>query len=372
MEKRGAIELQFNWIFTMIVGALIIAFFIFVINNQMKTADLETQLTINDKLSTMTQTARQNPNSVFEVSLKNIELRTFESCADGMYMGDDRNLRLETEMMFSADLLKTETGRLVLWSVPWEVPFRVTNFMYLTVPDIKYVFINDSEGYAEGLFDDKSQISFPRNITKVITNVLDIGDESEDEVGIFDTNNYKTRVVLFSEDCINYGISSITYDESEVSAVCFEVDSTKGGIDGYGVFYYLTKSPDGPEVIPSQPQYFLGRASVIGAIFAENETQYACQMDKAYKKLEIMSLVYLQRTSTISDYYSLYSDNCDSYGIYDTTLMHLEQIIYDMQYEDPERASDIYYRALSRSGISGPSLKDLNTLSIQKSCAQIY
>jgi hypothetical protein len=366
--KKGAIELQFNWIFTLVVGGLIIVMIIFFINNQVKSAEFESHVSLQEKLDTVMQNARQSDDSLFSINVDDVSIRAFESCSDGFYMNDDKNLRLSTDLVFSPKLLETDTNMMVLWSVPWEMPYKVTNFMYMTVPDVRYVFVNGTDiatvKYLKGIYSDRNQISFPNNITKeMITPGVGAG------INLMNKNNYKIRFVVMNQEggCGPYTVNMGTVPaDSDVSLVCIEVDSRTGGLDGYGKVYYFRENTPG-NFLKNDAGYFLGRASLIGAIFAEDEGQFKCIMGMAYTRLNRVTEIYKYRTGALDTYYSTQTDSyCYQSAIYYNSKDSLDEIIKSIP--PPLNEPYIYEKAVS----SPQSVKNMNLLAQQRSCPTIY
>ncbi|PIN70298.1 hypothetical protein COV94_01860, partial [Candidatus Woesearchaeota archaeon CG11_big_fil_rev_8_21_14_0_20_57_5] len=43
-------------------------------------------------------------------------------------------------------------SRLTTWTLPWEVPYWATNFLYLTSPEVRYIFVGNSQ-QMQALYD---------------------------------------------------------------------------------------------------------------------------------------------------------------------------------------------------------------------------
>jgi hypothetical protein len=367
MKKRGAIGLQFNWIFVLIVGGLILAFFVTILQSQMKTSELETQVTVQSRLDSLMQNAILSPGSLFEVTVKDVDIK-IDDCNAGFYMNDNRNLRLGLETAFSPDHIVSDRDEVVMWTLPWSMPFRITNLMYVTNKDILYVLVEDSDGYADDIFDNPRDISLPDEITK--EKAADVAAVNS----LMDKNNYKVRLVFFRG---TYNVNLPGFF-SDVGVTAVQIIPSDGGVNGWGKIIFLEKDPsDSTKLIETGESFYLGRASLIAAIFAENVQLYDCAMDKAYDRMELMLGVYYNRTYSLDSYFrqEYPTGGCYTSGIYNTGSSALEDMSdYLDNYRfatsliDRETAmSNLYQRATATDGIYGQ-----NQLAQLKSCPTIY
>jgi len=363
LKKRGALELQFNWIFVLIVGALIVAFFIVVIQKQLQTSEYETQLTLQTKLNTLMQNAKSSPGTTFVVPLKD-ELRTLDLCTAGLYINDNRELRIDLDTAFSPDLIKSVRDEIILWVLPWEMPFEATNFVYVTSPDVRYVMVGKENGYADDILNDPRRTSLPEDLTKERV-------DPDKLQTIFDENNYKVRFVFFvdipSDNCKN-NIEVNSQLKGDITAVC--IKPKEGGLDGWGEVQYY-KFEDGKLVQNGGLTYYLGRPSLFGAIFAQDKNQFDCVMNQGYKRLAMITELYKRRTDSLALYYSIEEEDSPCYlsGIYDFAFDALEGMSNTLEESVGEdRVKNLYTDAFS----SLSSVSSMNYKTSLKSCPTIY
>lgn len=359
MQKRGAIGLQFNWIFVLIVGALIIAFFIMVIRNQMDSADYETQVTVQTKLNSLMQNALQNPGSLFEITLKDVVLH-YDDCNDGFYINGNRNLRIELGPTFAPNLVKSDRNQFLLWTLPWDVPFTVTNMMFVTNKDVRYILIyNEDDDEASSFID--TIMSSPRETS--LPEELKVEKKS---ISHFDLNglllneNYYKVKFVFINYCPNLNIG---LDSADFSAVCITIDGKiyddsfvkeiQGGLDGYGDIFFYDE-----DLILGDFYGWLGRPSLFGAIFAEDIDQFKCVMEKAYTRRDDVNKVYYDRTKAIDKYYE---NNNNLHPCYISGVYYGASEIFG---KGGDTVDEIY------SSIS--NLKSLNHQTQLQSCPTIY
>lgn len=358
LNKRGAIEVQFNWIFVLLVGGLIIAFFFVIINKQMAASELETQITVQTKLNNIMQKAKEDPNTLYTLTVSDVILKS-GSCTEGLYINDNRNLRIEIDSAFSPDLIASQRANVMLWVLPWEMPMHVMNFMYVTNKDVRYIFVDDGnwgdDSHAELAFNDPYNPSFPEDLTGELVQSFPSGAGA-------DRNNYKIRIVFFEEPVpATVPEWMKNYDLSAVSIV-----PTDGGLDGHGDVKYYSMDDAGNLQNDGETE-FIGRASLFGAIIAENKESYECVMNNALNRLNIIADIYEKRSGELQTYYDdidykgLGTGNhpCAS-GIYDSA----ESAFGNMESKGITDAGDIYSQA--------KSITELSQKTKIKSCANVY
>jgi len=181
-------------------------------------------------------------------------------------------------------------GRTLLaWALDWNAPYHVTNFLYLTTPNIRYIFINS--GNAEELYH-----ILPDTINKIIV-------EPDHITNIKDTGNY-LRFIFFNnpepEDIVlSSDIGKIP--DNKVSAI--NVNENFNEIEFY--------KKSGAKFKSAGNAIYLGNPMILGAMFSGNSRDYKCNVEKAFNKLNIVSQVYERRTNALKRLYS--GTGCISY-----------------------------------------------------------
>ncbi|MFT4304835.1 MAG: hypothetical protein ACMXX8_01980 [Candidatus Woesearchaeota archaeon] len=353
-SKKSAIEVQFNWIFVLIVGGVLLFFVFSVIRSQTETAQYEIDVTIRNYFDTILQRATQARGSLIDLHLRGSTLTSSDSCVDTFYINENRNLRIELSSAFSPKEMGSVSGTFFVWVVPWDLPFRIKNFVYITSPDIVYLLVyedNDTEDYAVEINYSRNRLSLPRDdkITKIVLHNGSLQGELQK------LNHLTTRVVFFKTNC-----NGVPMPNNANTAICLEIDSDKGGLDGWGKVKYL--EPDNL----NKETYFLGRPSLIGAIISEDITQFDCSMQKAYIKAEQLFNIYKERSSnlTISDP----TPNCNN--IHARAENRLEDMINCINNNDNYETIEecLYDATFSGAG----SLSGINQESKLRSCVYVY
>ncbi len=312
-KKKGAIEIQFNWIFVLIVGALILVFFINISNSQRKAADQKLAFDLLSKVDLIMSGALTIPKTGQVFDMPNIPFGL--ECSRISMSGVSR--QFPDRIIFGPDQLSGK--KLIVVSQDWTVPFKISNFLYLTTSGVRYVVVANADEPAQFQTATDFLNSLPDNITKEVGNLSPTN-------GINDKNNYKIKLIFLSDvfplpyqklidlqlpDFIkrmpNSAVSGIYIDGSS-SPITVRFIKKETDLSG-GV---VRLNFDGePIPVYKEPMIF-------GAIFAENKDEFNCSYLKAFKKLHYVSEVYRERELSISNDYSTtysYRTECKVAGI---------------------------------------------------------
>lgn len=294
-EKRGNVEIQFNWIFVLIAGSIILAFFFVVINQQVKGNDIETSTEISSRMQTLLKNAKLDSGSSDSIQAPDTIIE-YKDCYSGFSIG---NTRLPITETFGPNLIKSEREKILWWSLPWgmprDSPFYVTNLLFLSSPEVRYIFIvNNNEKFVDGFYESKEDTSMPSTFTK---EEYDIAQYNT----IQDKGTYKVRLIFFDDPIsINNKVPTNLRNTDVTAVYIASGDYTSSRV----VTYYRRKGSmleKDSSSTPPTSSYVLGRSSVFAAIFAENREMYECGMSKAIERYEIVRQTYYK---IIHDYRS--------------------------------------------------------------------
>ena len=334
LKKRGAVEVQFNWIFILIAGAVILLFFGTIIMKQRAAAEQKMAASLLVDLESIMTGSMVSPQTSNLIPIPNKEIN-FQGC-DFYYIGkkneasDKLKKDIKDKIVFAPGTIKGT--RLVAWTLPWDAPYRVTNFLYLTSPQIRYIIVYNSasEDFAdeiESLLPNKTTIIDGEESTVMFREKMLAQSNFEFE----DMNHYKIKFVFLDVDpvtAVDLNAFSGMKDE-DVRAVKIETNQNK-------IIFYMKDKINNQKFMkvgPSEQEsasYYLDNAMVIGAIFAEDKDMYECAMQNAFKRLGVVTEVYIRRTESIQDNPQLSEDCQANYGdelTSGTPLYKLRQIL---------------------------------------------
>lgn len=338
-KKKSQISIQFSWIFILIAGAIILIFFIGIIYKQKAVSETRLAGTVATDLEAILTGARISTGTVNVIQIPKIEATfTCDEMGDSWFGVDWEKTgikkSLPIEVVFAPNLIKGK--ELITWALDFSAPFKVTNFLYLTSPEIRYIFVNPDEE----IYED-----FPEETTK---------EEVLTMAGISDKNNYKVKFIFFDQapgtvpaplqHMPNKDITAIKITGKTIEF--FEKENSR--FKSTGQTFYITK-----------PMLY-------AAIFAEDKIYYECNLKKAFKALNIVATVYADRETTLKEYYENNPDDRRAY----CTLYYYEEDTTALKQISEACIQDM----INCPGLSDPiaKLEHDNLILKEHSCPLLY
>jgi hypothetical protein len=311
MMKKG-MDIQFNWIYVIVVGAVLIIVGISIIGGIKKNANLALVSDVKMYVDNSFRNIQLNHNAQSEINLPDVEI---EVLCDTFTVSrkDASGLPLTDIILFSPELLK---DRILGYSLSFQMPYETEYFSYITSPGVEYVF-EDSE-LGKQLYD-----LFPNNLNKGFEK-----DEKE--------KNYHTRFIEFED----------TFDEQDVLKITV-MDDQENFPDSFGKISF-----------GDEEAYFLNKETLIGALYSEDFEKYDCNMKKALNKLEIISNMKKDKLEEFAGKYN----NCP----YGKAIMYLTEMMNAAK----EEKTDVI--SMKRIFLLSKSIKKENMLLQRLSCPMIY
>ncbi len=305
LKKRGAIEVQFNWIFILIAGAVILLFFGTIIVKQRAASEQKMAASLLIDLESIMTGSMVSDYTWQPVFVSNKEIN-FEGC-DFYYIGKKKEFNtklkkdIKEKVIFAPDLIKGTI--MTTGALPWNIPYRVTNFLYLTSPQVRYVIV--ANDVSPGSFADKiNKLLPPKTITVDDEEYNVMFRDATTSPSFNDLNNYKVKYVFLDSD--PYGNLNAFSDMEDEDVRAIKID---GDMEGGTIFFYIKEGisfqlDDTQSLDLDGSSPYLREASLIGAIFAEDEKMYECAMMNAFKRMGVVSEVYYKRTFSLNSIYA--------------------------------------------------------------------
>jgi len=278
MEKKAQIELTFHWIYIAIAGAVILLFFFSIIVKQKQVSEerLTTEVVgIMDSILAGAGVSEKTKNFIDASGLSDYSLYFDCEAGVGEFGIEDRPARTQNSIdpVFAPRTLKSH--RIIVWSLPYRLPFKVIDFLMITSSSNKYYvlgsgdFVNEFINATEG---------FNR---EYILNIKEIDVDKNLEVRVIDAdgNNVPGNPIPANLQ---------EFPDGKVSAVVFSGSNFVDFYQKEGILWKKTNlNPIRVISLPGERD-----AAKYAAVFAGDAKTYQCNMQKAFKRLEILSEVY--------------------------------------------------------------------------------
>lgn len=266
--KKAVVEVQLNWVFILIAGALILAFFIGIALKQKTSSETTVNVKVVNDLNSVLTGAGVSAGTTSKIDIPKTDMNI--GC-DEISIGSVRR-SLRNTILFSPDNI--QGNKLIIWTLEWNFPFKITNFLFMTSPQVRYIFIYDpavagSEPWARELLNE-----MPNSTTK---------EAVAKGTVINDRNNYKIRAVFAGMTPDRAMFSSIKGD-----VAILELQEDKLKFDQADEVDYLGEKTD---------------PVVFAAIFSENYELYACNMQRAFKRFSLVAEIMESKTLALSEHF---------------------------------------------------------------------
>jgi hypothetical protein len=354
--KKAQTQVQFQWVFVLIAGAIILAFFVSLSVWYKSSQELKLEDTVVLKLKSLFTTAMESPRTAMPLQIPEMNLKfscDFLSCRGhscaSEFSGGGVSSAIETDVLFAHTNLKS--NMLVTWSLPWAVPFPVTNFLYVTNDKMRYILIhslNPDDIRLAGLVNDELQQNSYLNKQFI----------SQEELNSLEN---------FNEDFVRI----VYFGNNLPSSLRAELDALYAGNDFDILQVYWDEALNGPgnanentgDLLfegETSPMYYAGIPQLIGAIFSPSGPVYQCNMFKTVFKL----LTVAKNYRNAAEYYTLELPEdkvyCGSY--YETMIASLETIML-------EAGGDVDFEAIGPEILN---LRDTNNNLVIKDCPRLF
>ena len=289
--KKGQIEVTFNWIYIVIAGAVILLFFAGLIIKQKAASEERLAVDVVNILESIFSGAEvsENTKNFVETGALADEIIYF-SCEDGIGQygleGYSYGIQNTVDPIFAPSEIKSPL--LILWSIPYYLPFKVMDFLMVTSSNTKYYFIGEGNGFKEKLKLALGEQDFKFKINAEFITLDELNTINQG-------NNFQVRLVFLDGIADPASLPDLQIDR--LTAISFEGNIfTPGGFAGVNKVSYYQNGENGWEYVDeAEIVNGLGErdAAKYAAIFAKDGSAYKCNMEKAFKRLKYLIQVYI-------------------------------------------------------------------------------
>lgn len=271
-------------------------FFTSIIYKQKQVSESKLAINVLTDLQTLTTGAELSSNTYSNITSKGNILKF--SCVDCDCNYNLQNILSPSPVsyngraLFAPSLVKGD--HIITFSLDWNMPFKVTNFLFLTSDKIRYVFPNRGSN---------------SNFFKMIQDALHKGMYVSDLMGATYTNQneQKVRFVFFDETSpieVSVGnaqaLNTKNLNYQDITAV--NIIPSSNPLVGKVEFYRKNPRSQQFELLNTFP--YLDLPSLIAAIVVDDPDLYRCPMADAVKRLHYASQSYQGRLGELKTYYS--------------------------------------------------------------------
>lgn len=344
---KGQFEVQFNWIFILIAGAVILAFFFSIVLKQRTLSDERLALTLANELDAITTGASIAKGAAQTLPLPKtgIDFQCSDECTCTFSIGrTSKNYR--DKLIFAPHRIEGDT--IVFWTLDWNTPFRAANFLLVTNDRIKYFFVHDDSAASQQLVA-ATRALLPEQANADFVTLEDV--DCSDNLCVKNENYVRVKFVFLNTDP-NFG--SLQLDDSFSDTELAATHITPG------IITFFKRTSKTAASFTESTSFYAGDTTMFAAIFADDETMYRCNLQSALGKLSYVSDILRARVDTFREDATL-ADHCS----YNTgTLENIGRVAADQRITLNEGISEL--------GTLVSTLIDENELLLRQSCPTVY
>ncbi|MBI4151289.1 hypothetical protein HY492_04125 [Candidatus Woesearchaeota archaeon] len=298
MAVRGQLEIQFNWIFILVAGAVILGFFFSIIVKQQNVSEQKLAISLVNELDAITTGASVAKGAAQRLDLPKagIDFACSSECTCSFSIGKvSRDFK--DKLLFAPK--RIEGDDIVFWTLDWKIPFRATNFLFATNERIKYFFVTDDSQESQQL-KAKVQALIPEQVNADFITLADVDCNTNPEC-VRNENYVQVKLVFLNIDP-NFGGLQLheSFSDTTISAALITPDY---------VNFYKRKNLRSQEFDAARA-YYVGDAGLFASIFAEDEQMFRCNLQEASRKLGYVSKVLADRMEVFRGDAELIAQGC--------------------------------------------------------------
>jgi len=311
MEKKAQIQITFNWIYILIAGALILLFFVGIVAKQKVASEEKLSAEVIQILGSIFTAAEVSEKTKIPIDTSGLaDYPLYFDCKDGVtefgIKGKSANKKNNIDPIFAPTEIKTT--KLLLWSLPYKLPYKIMDFLFISSVNNMYVLMGNDLGFAAEFMN----VTEGFNTVYIQSNTLpaDFDPGKDVKIKIIDPIGNVLPGLDIPE-------SLASLDDEDVSAVSFGL---------LGVTFYQKKGSGWKEIGSSELLSLPGKRNVAkyGAIFSGNKNVYECNMKKAIRRVIYVSEVYTEKAREIEQHHNSELDLCKVKvsGLFDLVESH--------------------------------------------------
>ena len=279
--KRGVVEVQFNWIFIMIAGGLILFFFMTIISYQQQLSKNKLGVELASQLELIFSGRGVSPGAKQPIDIADIPIKF--DCSEYLVM--DQRIASGNVLIFAP--AEVVTKKLMTITMSFDLPMRTNNMIMMTSPAIKYYFVNFGQAQSGSVSERIEQLlDFPlapegEKIDFKFVSVEELGAET------YQNNPFIRFIVHDNDPAVPLSLAlPASFDavgDETISAVVVNENmiGDEENLQTSQLFFY---QKNGGVWQSTGSSFTLGFSSFTGAVFAKDGDTFSCLMSRALRR----------------------------------------------------------------------------------------
>ncbi len=323
LNKKAQFSMQFNWLFVLIAGGIILILFLTFGFRFQSSSDTRANIQLLNKVDNIFNSIVSTNRLATSINIpkSKIDFICDEDSYSGYRLVDGEAFK-ETNFIPLFAPRTVETESLNIWSMEFKYPFKIMNTLFVTSPNVQYIFIDGRTSFSTQFISDfrETMKQFDQDSFKVVR--LEQGSCEIKNI----KNNEHVRLVFLdtspTNNCLRI-LPNILKDADDLSAI--SIHERSNSEDDYNDGYLIYYKKDSNKLIPVEtsnniPSVNLPNAIpyltsvtdepnpiLYGAIFSDNKESFLCNMQKIYSRMLLILNLSLDR---FNSFYSEDDDKC--------------------------------------------------------------
>ncbi|MFA6073076.1 MAG: hypothetical protein WC758_03115 [Candidatus Woesearchaeota archaeon] len=337
IHKKAQIEVSFNWIFVLIAGAAILAFFLMIIRSETNSSKENIDRAVSGRLDSLLSILQQNSNAQNIEQVLDVEIE-FHCEQDGHtynVKGGKSRTYLDSKIIFTPEVLGS--AKTMALTKLYSTPYPVVEILYFTDEKTQYIFLND--GLAKEYYNKMPE-------------VIERKMMSATELEVLEDAGFRKYIIV-----VNYDVPELRNSMKQKSTIIkLQQIPDNSPFSGKIEFINPLNSSSVPVIRSS-----INDETLIGAIISGSPELYGCTMEKLMQVSRIVGEINLNRTNLLKN-----NDvqRCQAFYQIDVPQEYLQSIIGNSTY-----SIDKNYVELQTSTIG---LANINREISRANCPTIY
>jgi hypothetical protein len=280
LGKKG-IDIQFNWIFVLIAGAILLGFFFSLINNTLKQGTDDMSQQSQQDLRFLLKTSESSRQTEKTMPFTKKIIFSCDGVSEYYIQGFSQHYRYDYNVIFSPPSL--DGKEILVKTDSLQAPQTVMPFVYLTNKDVEYVFMG-SDPILLQLYS-----SMPKNTTR---RMITDGSQTPDK-------NYD-RTIFITADPAGPDDAWLSFSPKAGRVFAVQITAVGGVLNGYGNVTFYTHDGSGFAPVAGGVKPYFGEQMLLGAIVSGDAQIFECQALKSLRRLNMLANLTKMRLDNLS------------------------------------------------------------------------
>ena len=353
-KKRSESDVQLNWIFVLIAGAVFLFIVFKAVSLQRESASTSASVGMKSNFEAAVAGSMTQEDFSGEIDVGKTGINF--SCGQAVFKGISP---ADLGAAFAPGGISSDSGKVIIKAAQWKFPLKAGNLLYLTSPKNSYLLAKNN---AQSAVVDEADKRMPDSVDKAIISADNVDELAAEISG---RKGKDIRLVFFGKEEAKNHFNLLN------NASIIEIEPKIGAALNYGNVTFYNKDRS------SNSTYYFGDEMMVAAIYSGSIADYECSAAKAFDRLYwILNMSQIRLVKMAEEYSSSSSQECynllSSSDSNSATFSILEFMALIYPLTKNRGLAGISDKNAKKIADSENSLDSANSLLVRFSCPSIY